>query len=76
MAEDNTALQQDHLVSTALLEKIDKLRERNIGKEVPLPQVRTSLYYTLFKRPYEANHATSSSWWATRAQASLRCSRV
>jgi hypothetical protein len=33
---------QDHLVSAALLRKIDKLRERNIGKHVPLPQVRTA----------------------------------
>ena len=31
-----------HLVSASLLRKIDKLREKNIGKHVPLPQVRTT----------------------------------
>lgn len=29
-----------HLNSSELLKKIDKLREKNIGKHVPLPQVR------------------------------------
>lgn len=29
-----------HLSSPALLQKIDKLREQNIGQHVPLPQVR------------------------------------
>jgi len=31
--------QQDLLLSASLLSKIDKLREKNIGKHVPLPQV-------------------------------------
>jgi GTPase SAR1 family protein len=33
----------DLLLSASLLEKIDKLRERNIGKHVPLPQVSLPL---------------------------------
>lgn len=28
-----------HLVSATLLEKIDKLREKNVGQYIPLPQV-------------------------------------
>lgn len=31
--------QQDLLLSASLLSKIDKLREKNLGKHVPLPQV-------------------------------------
>lgn len=30
--------QQDPLVNAILLQKIDKLREKSIGKHVPLPQ--------------------------------------
>lgn len=30
---------QDPLVSASILQKIDQLREKNIGKHVPLPQV-------------------------------------
>ncbi|GAB1310123.1 Golgi transport complex subunit 4 [Madurella fahalii] len=33
------AAQQDPLVNAFLLQKIDKLREKNIGKHVPLPQL-------------------------------------
>ncbi|KAK4042400.1 hypothetical protein C8A01DRAFT_33471 [Parachaetomium inaequale] len=39
MAQPPPAQQQDLLVSASLLRKIDKLRERNIGKHVPLPQL-------------------------------------
>ncbi|KAK3904321.1 hypothetical protein C8A05DRAFT_31904 [Staphylotrichum tortipilum] len=39
MAVDSESSQQDLLLSDALLRKIDKLREINIGKHVPLPQL-------------------------------------
>ncbi len=39
MTADTNSPEQDLLVSAALLRKIDKLREINIGKHVPLPQV-------------------------------------
>ncbi|KAK3309619.1 P-loop containing nucleoside triphosphate hydrolase protein [Chaetomium strumarium] len=39
MAQDTQTPQQDLLVSASLLWKIDKLRERNIGTLVPLPQL-------------------------------------
>jgi hypothetical protein len=42
MAVDPQDHQQDLLLSASLLRKIDKLREKNIGKHVPLPQVRLS----------------------------------
>ncbi|KAH6651076.1 COG4 transport protein-domain-containing protein [Chaetomium tenue] len=39
MALDPQDQQQSPLVSASLLRKIDKLREKNIGKHVPLPQL-------------------------------------
>ncbi|KAG7293325.1 hypothetical protein NEMBOFW57_003373 [Staphylotrichum longicolle] len=39
MTQDPQTGQQDLLVSASILRKIDKLRERNIGKHVPLPQL-------------------------------------
>jgi hypothetical protein len=39
MAPDTFTHKSDHLANPALLRKIDELRERNIGKHVPLPQV-------------------------------------
>lgn len=31
---------EQHLVSPSILQKIDRLREKNVGKHIPLPQVR------------------------------------
>ncbi|KAK3300059.1 COG4 transport protein-domain-containing protein [Chaetomium fimeti] len=39
MAHDPQDRQHDNLVSASLLRKIDKLRDKNIGKHVPLPQL-------------------------------------
>jgi hypothetical protein len=50
MAIDTQDNQQDLLVSASLLRKIDRLREKNIGKHVPLPQVRLSSLRSLM--PY------------------------
>ncbi|KAK4129282.1 COG4-domain-containing protein [Parathielavia appendiculata] len=39
MVQDTRTPKENHLVSASLLRKIDKLRERNISKHVPLPQL-------------------------------------
>ena len=42
MTAEEVASDGNLLNSSELLKKIDKLREKNVGKHVPLPQVRSS----------------------------------
>ncbi|KAL2270928.1 hypothetical protein VTJ83DRAFT_299 [Remersonia thermophila] len=39
MTDTKHRIKDDHLVSASLLEKIDKLREKNVGQHIPLPQL-------------------------------------
>jgi len=48
-----------HLSSPALLEKIDRLRDLNISRHVPLPQVRTNAAKPSMTA-YMLTHITSS----------------
>lgn len=71
MTQDPQTGQQDLLVSASILRKIDKLRERNIGKHVPLPQVchpQTPSHFLLTDLL-----VVSSSSWATKVPANRPC---
>ncbi|KAL1843731.1 hypothetical protein VTJ49DRAFT_112 [Mycothermus thermophilus] len=39
MADTEHRIRDNHLVSASLLEKIDRLREKNVGQHIPLPQL-------------------------------------
>lgn len=75
MQQKLTNMNQDPDVTTlsdpALLERIDRLRDLNIGQHVPLPQVSADVSFaTLVFCP---NMLFSLLWWATKARENLLC---
>jgi hypothetical protein len=71
-----TELTHAHLTNPVLLKKIDKLRAKNVGTHVSLPQVSLCFVLTASQFLLAKTGSSSSSSSATKALASRPCSRT